>query len=55
MRRVVRQGFTHLALYDKGDDAMRNYVLHVADNRDFVPPTLVGEPPSRTPNANTSS
>ena len=23
MRRVVRQGFTHLALYDKGDDAMR--------------------------------
>jgi formate hydrogenlyase transcriptional activator len=42
IRRMVRQGFTHLALYDEGADAMRTYVLDVADNRDFIPPeTLV--------------
>ena len=42
IRRVVRQGFTHLALYDESVDAMRTYVLDVADNRDFVPPeTLI--------------
>jgi formate hydrogenlyase transcriptional activator len=42
IRRVVRQGFTHLALYDENADAMRTYVLDVTDNRDFVPPeTLV--------------
>ena len=38
IRRVLRQGFTHLALYDQTNDAMRVYVLDVADNRDFVPP-----------------
>jgi formate hydrogenlyase transcriptional activator len=42
IRRVVRQGLTHLALYDENANAMRTYVLDVADNRDFVPPeTLV--------------
>jgi formate hydrogenlyase transcriptional activator len=42
IRRVVRQGFTHLALYDENANAMRTYVLDVVDNRDFVPPeTLV--------------
>jgi len=42
IRRVVRQGFTHLALYDENADAMRTYVLDVVNNRDFVPPeTLV--------------
>jgi formate hydrogenlyase transcriptional activator len=38
IRRVMRQGFTHLALYDETGDAMRTYVLDVADNRDFIPP-----------------
>jgi formate hydrogenlyase transcriptional activator len=42
IRRVLRQGFTHLALYDESANAMRTYVLDVADNRDFVPPeTLI--------------
>jgi formate hydrogenlyase transcriptional activator len=42
IRRVLRQGFTHLALYDENANAMRTYVLDVADNRDFVPPeTLI--------------
>lgn len=40
--REVRQGFTHLALYDENADAMRTYVLDAVNNRDFVPPeTLV--------------
>src|SRR5216683_2178310 len=37
IRRVVRQGFTHLALYDENADAMRTYVLDVVNSRDFVP------------------
>src|SRR5258708_15366613 len=42
IRRVARQGFTHLALYDEGVQAMPTYVLDVTDNRAFVPPeTLV--------------
>jgi formate hydrogenlyase transcriptional activator len=42
IRRVLRQGFTHLALFDETTNAMRTYVLDVADNRDFIPPeTLV--------------
>src|SRR5258708_1618816 len=42
IRRMVRQGFTHLALYEENANAMRIYVLDVVNNRDFVPPeTLV--------------
>jgi GAF domain-containing protein len=38
IRRLVRQGFAHLALYDEGGNVMRKYVLDVTDNSDFVPP-----------------
>jgi formate hydrogenlyase transcriptional activator len=48
IRRVVQQGFTHLALYDENANAMRSYALDVTDNRDFIAPeTLV--PVSETP------
>jgi formate hydrogenlyase transcriptional activator len=42
MRRMLRQGFTQLALYDESANAMRIYAMDVVNNRDFVPPeTLV--------------
>ena len=42
IRQVVRQGFTHLSLYDESANAMRIYALDVANNQDLFPPnTLV--------------
>ncbi len=42
IRRVVRQGFTHLSPYDEKENAMRIYALNVVNNQDLVPPeTLV--------------
>jgi formate hydrogenlyase transcriptional activator len=38
IRRIARQGFTHLSLYDETANAMRVYALNVADNQDLVPP-----------------
>jgi formate hydrogenlyase transcriptional activator len=45
IRRLVRQGFTHLALYDEGANAMRKYILDVSNNSEFLPPdTLIPVP-----------
>jgi formate hydrogenlyase transcriptional activator len=42
IRRMVRQDYTHLALYDKAADAMKIYVLDFANNPALVvPETLV--------------
>jgi hypothetical protein len=38
IRRVVCQGFTHLALYEENADAMRTYVLNVRGQPRFRSP-----------------
>lgn len=42
IRQLVREGFTHLSLYDENANAMRVYALDVVSNQNLVPPeTLV--------------